>query len=189
MLNILKLYQNNLLKAIYYKNNDTYFACVSIVCMKKETVVVLHNIRSVYNAGAIFRTADAAGISKIYLTGYTSTPLDRFGRERKDFAKSALGAQKSVPWEYVKSSSVLIKILKKDDFEVVAVEQSKDSIDYKRFKPKQKTVFLFGNEVRGISSQFLKKCDKIIEIPMRGKKESLNVSVSAGIVLFRVLGV
>lgn len=152
-----------------------------------ESIVILHNIRSVYNVGAIFRTADAVGVSKIYLTGYTSTPVDRFGRERKDVAKSALGAQKSVAWEYVKSVGSVIKKLKKEEFEIVAVEQSEQSIDYKKIKPKQKTAFLFGNEVLGVSKQLLSKCDKIIEIPMRGEKESLNVSISAGIILFRGL--
>lgn len=155
--------------------------------MKKEAVVILHNIRSVYNVGAIFRTADAVGVSKIYLTGYTPTPKDRFGRDRKDVAKAALGAQMSVPWEYVDKPSSLIEKLKKGGFEVVAVEQSENSIDYKKYKPKQKAAFLLGNEVRGVSKQLLNKCDKIIEIPMMGEKESLNVSVSAGVVLFRVL--
>ena len=154
-----------------------------------ETIIILHNIRSVYNVGAVFRTADAVGVSKIYLTGYTPTPLDRFNRERKDLSKSALGAEKSVSWEYKKSIGILIKKLKKEKFKIIAVEQSKESIDYKTFKFKQKVVFLFGNEVRGVSKQLLKKCDKIIEIPMKGEKESLNVSVSAGVVLFRVLGV
>ncbi len=156
-----------------------------------ESIVVLHNIRSVYNVGAIFRTADAVGVSKIYLTGYTPTPFDRFGRARKDVAKSALGAEKSVWWEYVKNIDTVVKKLKNEEFEVVAVEQSKNSIDYKNFRlnKKQKIAFLFGNEVRGVSKQLLQKCDKVIEIQMRGKKESLNVSVSAGVVLFRVLNV
>lgn len=157
--------------------------------MKKnnEAVVVLHNIRSVYNVGSVFRTADAVGVSKIYLTGYTPIPIDRFGRERKDIAKSALGAQNSVEWEYVKNISSVFKKLKKEQFEIVAVEQAETSIDYKKFKPKEKVAFLFGNEVRGVSKSLLEKCDNIIEIPMRGEKESLNVSVSAGVVLFRVL--
>ena len=152
-----------------------------------ETTIILHNIRSVYNVGAIFRTADAVGISKIYLTGYTPTPLDRFGRERKDVAKSALGAEKSIPWEYVKSASEVVEKLKKEGFEMVAVEQSENAIDYKKYKPKQKVAFLFGNEVRGISKSLLSRCDKVIELPMRGKKESLNVSVSAGVALYGVL--
>ncbi len=152
-----------------------------------KAVVILHNIRSVYNVGSVFRTADAVGVSKIYLTGYTPTPLDRFGRERKDVAKSALGAQKSMEWEYVKSISSVVKKLKKGQFEIVAVEQSPQSVDYKKLKSKQKVAFVFGNEVRGVSKSLLEKCDKIIEIPMRGEKESLNVSVSAGVVLFRAL--
>ncbi len=152
----------------------------------KEVVVILHNVRSVYNVGSVFRTSDAIGVSKIYLTGYTPTPLDRFARERKDVAKSALGAQKSVEWEHFKNVSCVFKKLKKKEFEIVAVEQSKKSIDYKEYKPKRKMVFIFGNEVRGVSKQLLSKCDKIIEIPMKGKKESLNVSVSAGVILFGV---
>ncbi len=157
--------------------------------MKKENkaVIILHNIRSVYNVGSVFRTADAVGISKIYLTGYTPTPVDRFGRERKDVAKSALGAQKSVEWEYFKTATSVVRKLKKEGYEIVAVEQSQYSVDYKKFKPKQDIVFLFGNEVLGVSKSLLEKCDKIIEIPMAGEKESLNVSVSAGVVLFRVL--
>jgi tRNA G18 (ribose-2'-O)-methylase SpoU len=154
---------------------------------KNEFVVVLHNIRSVYNVGAIFRTADAVGVSKIYLSGYTPTPVDRFGRIRKDIAKSALGAEKTVLWEKIYKIEWLIGKLKKRGFEIIAVEQAKNSIDYKKFKPKQKSALLFGNEVRGVSKSLLKKCDKVIEIPMKGKKESLNVSVSAGVVLFHVL--
>jgi len=152
-----------------------------------KVIVILYNIRSVYNVGSVFRTADAIGVSKIYLTGYTPAPLDRFGRERKDIAKSALGAEKVVSWEQFKKTDLLFSKFKKEGFDIVAVEQSENSIDYKKFKPKRKTAFLFGNEVRGISKSLLKKCDKIIEIPMKGKKESLNVSVSAGVVLFRVL--
>jgi len=155
----------------------------------KKTYVILHNIRSVYNVGAIFRTADAVGVSKIYLTGYTPTPKDRFGVPRKDFSKSALGSEKFVSWEHCESVGDLIEKLKKDDVSVVAVEQSESSVDYKKYKPKFSVAFLFGNEVEGVSKEVLKKCDALLEISMQGKKESLNVSVSAGIVLFRVLNV
>lgn len=154
---------------------------------KQENILILDNIRSVLNVGAIFRTADALGISKIYLTGITPTPLDRFGRERKDFHKTALGAEKSVSWEQISSAKDLIISLKKEGFEIVAVEQSEKSVDYKNLKIKNKTAFIFGSEVLGVSEDILQMSDKIIEIPMRGKKESLNVSVSAGIVLFRLL--
>lgn len=157
--------------------------------MNKEykSVIILHDIRSVVNVGAVFRTADAVGISKIYLSGYTPTPIDRFGRVRGDISKSALGAEKTIQWEYFKEIDEVFEKLKEEGFEIVGVEQDQNSMDYKKFKIKQDTVFLFGNEVEGVSKEVLKKCDKIIEIPMRGEKESLNVSVSAGVVLFRAL--
>lgn len=155
----------------------------------KENILILHNIRSVENVGAMFRTADAAGIDKIYLTGYTPAPLDRFGRKRGDLAKSALGAEEFVKWEQKKSISALLTKLKKDGFLIIGLEQDKRSIDYKKVKIKAKNAFLVGEEVAGISQENLKKCDIIAEIPMRGKKESLNVSVALGIALFRMLGV
>ncbi len=154
-----------------------------------KTFLILHNIRSVYNVGAIFRTADAVGVSKIYLCGYTPTPLDRFGMPRKDFAKSALGSEKSMEWEYKKDPARLLNKLKKDGVEIVAVEQSEKSLDYKKYKPKKSVAFLFGNEIRGVSKNLLGKCDIVLEVLMKGKKESLNVSVCCGVVLFRVLGV
>lgn len=152
----------------------------------KEISVILHNIRSLHNVGAIFRTADAAGVKKIYLTGYTPAPLDRFGKIRPEIVKTALGAEKFVAWEHYKNIARLISNLKFQDskLSVVAVEQSPKAINYKKIRPKHPLVLIFGNEVRGLSPQILKKCDEIIEIPMYGKKESLNVSVSAGIILF-----
>lgn len=151
--------------------------------------LVLHNIRSVYNVGSIFRTADAAGVSKIYLTGYTPAPLDRFGRPRKDIAKVALGAEKTVPWEHVPNIKPLLKKFKKEKTTIVAIEQSKNSINYKTFKPTNGAALILGNEVGGIEKTILKECDHVLEIPMRGKKESLNVSVATGVVLFRILNI
>src|SRR4029077_18702133 len=125
----------------------------------------------------------------IILTGYTPTPLDRFGRERKDLHKVALGAQKSVAWEYIKNPYGAIKKLKEERYTVAAVEQDKNSTLLFDFKPpKNKPLALvLGNEVKGLSKALLKKCDTTIEIPMKGKKESLNVSVAAGVVLFALL--
>lgn len=151
--------------------------------------LILHNIRSAYNVGSIFRTADAGGISKIFLTGYTPIPLDKFGREITGIFKTALGAEKNISWEYFSRPIALIKKLKKDGIQIIAVEQSENSIDYKKIKICKPTAFVFGNEVRGLSKLFLKQCDIVAEIPMRGKKESLNVSVSAGIALFRILDI
>jgi len=156
---------------------------------KGNFIVILHNIRSAYNVGSIFRTVEAASISKIYLTGYTPTPVDRFGRARKDIQKTALGAEKIVSWEHVPQINSLVKRLRQERFYIIGVEQSKQSVDYKTVQPKQKTALIFGNEVRGLSSTVLKKCDRIVEISMKGKKESLNVSVAVGVALFRILDI
>lgn len=166
-----------------------------------EVAVLLHNIRSTHNVGSIFRTADAAGVSRIYVTGYTPTPCDRFGRARKDIAKTALGAEASVPWEHARDPMPLIASLKRKGWRIVGVEQDARAKDYRSFKAHGKTLFIFGNEVRGISPALRMACDELIEIPMRGAvvrqhhhprhtgrgKESLNVSVAAGIVLFHAL--
>ena len=152
-----------------------------------KNILILHNIRSVENVGTMFRTADAVGINKIYLTGYTPAPLDRFGRKRGDLAKSALGAEEFVSWEQKKLVCPVIAKLKRDRFLIIAIEQDKKSIDYKKVKIKRKNAFIVGAEVTGIPKNILKKCDIIAEIPMHGKKESLNVSVALGIVLFGVL--
>ncbi len=149
-----------------------------------ETAVLLHNIRSAHNVGSIFRTCDAAGVSRVFLSGYTPAPRDRFDRIQKDIAKTALGAEKSVPWEYQKSSRAVISTLRKAGWHIAAVEQAPDSVDYRKFKSKKPVLFVFGNEVGGVPKNILKTCDSIVEIPMRGKKESLNVSVAAGIILF-----
>ena len=97
-----------------------------------EIILILHNIRSVYNTGALFRTAEVAGVKKIYLTGYTADPIDRFGRERKDFHKSALGAELSLEWEHKYDVSRLINELRAGGFQIIALEQSRKSIDYKK---------------------------------------------------------
>jgi len=154
---------------------------------KKEVILIIHNVRSAYNVGSIFRTAETAGINEIYLTGYTPAPVDKFGRGRKDIAKVSLGAEKIIPWKkFSKIREVLIKF-KKENYFIVAIEQSKNSFDYKKVKPRQKTVFIVGNEIKGLDQKILNKCEVIAEIPMKGKKESLNVAVSVGIALFRIL--
>jgi tRNA G18 (ribose-2'-O)-methylase SpoU len=151
-----------------------------------ELVLILHNIRSVHNVGAIFRTADAAGVSKVYLSGYTPTPIDRFNRKRRDFAKSALGAEESVAWEQ-KDIEMLQDELKACNFEIVALEQDTTSLDYKEYVPKEKFALVLGNEPNGIEKSILEQMDTILEIPMKGEKESLNVSVAAGIAMYRIL--
>jgi len=148
-------------------------------------VVILHNIRSAENVGAMFRTCDAAGVDKIYLAGYTPAPIDRFGRKRKDIAKSALGAEGFVEWESKKSLPALISKFKNENFQVIAIEQDKKSIDYRKVKLQKRNAFIVGAEVTGVPKNILKTCDIIAEISIHGQKESLNVSVALGVVLFR----
>jgi 23S rRNA (guanosine2251-2'-O)-methyltransferase len=152
-------------------------------------IVILVNIRSLHNVGSIFRTADAAGIEKIYLTGYTPTPIDQFGARRPQIAKVALGAETYIPWEYHPSSTALIDRLKKGGFKILAVEQSKTSVLFNqvKLKSKEKVALIMGNEVKGLPPTILKRADQILEIPMLGKKESLNVSVAFGIVVYGLL--
>jgi tRNA G18 (ribose-2'-O)-methylase SpoU len=158
--------------------------------MKNPVYLLLHNIRSTHNVGSIFRTADAAGIEKIFISGYTPTPTDRFGRMRSDIAKVALGVEQTIPWEYFKTASAVIKILRRtqdENFQIIALEQSERSVDYKKVRITKPTLIILGNEPKGISKSLLKHADIIAEIPMRGNKESLNVSVATGIFLFRLL--
>lgn len=148
--------------------------------MNKKVYILLHDLRSVHNVGSIFRTADAAGVYKIYLSGTTPTPLDRFHNKRKDFIKVSLGAEDSVAWEYVE----LTDFLKNYKGQLVAVEQDEKSVLYTEAKIENDVCLVFGAEVEGVHKEILKRADLIIEIPQVGKKESLNVSVTAGIILF-----
>ena len=170
---------------------------------KTEIIVILHNIRSIHNVASIFRTADAAGVKKIYLCGITPAPMDRFGKILTQFAKVSLGAEKSVEWESVKSPRATLALIeklsarggsasggKKDGYKVLAVEQSKNSIPYYKLNKSYsggKFCLVVGNEVMGLPDSILKKSDKILEIPMSGKKESLNVSVAFGIVIYGII--
>lgn len=148
--------------------------------------IILHNIRSAYNVGAIFRTADGAGVEKVFLTGYTPTPVDRFGRSQQEIKKTSLGASESLPWEQGDIFEIITK-LKSEDVEVVAVEQTPDSISLSDFKPVKNVAYIMGNEVDGVTEDILEVVDQVVDIPMRGQKESLNVSVAAGIVLYHGL--
>ena len=155
-----------------------------------KIIVILNDIRSSENVGSIFRTADAAGVSKIILAGYTPAPIDRFGRENRGLAKAALGAEKFVEWEKVETLREAIKNMKNfSDFKIIAIEQDKKAIDYKeiRIDKTKNAALVFGNEVDGLSKEDLKLCDLIAQIPMYGKKESINVAVSAGIVLYSLI--
>ena len=161
----------------------------------REVAILLENIRSSENVGSIFRTSDAAGVSHIYLAGYTPTPLDRFNRPNTKVITRSLGAEKNIPWTAVARTGSLISKLKKDGWTIISIEQSPKSIDYKKIRigtkkgEIEKALIILGNEVDGVSSKVLAASNIIAEIPMHGEKESLNVSVATGIALFRMLGI
>ena len=137
---------------------------------------LVENIRSVHNVGAIFRTADGMGAEKIYLTGYTAYP------PRDDLSKVALGADKSVPWEYINDPEVAINIIKKQNITIAALEQTKESISIYDFNWEFPICVILGNEVKGVSEALINHSHHSVEIPMRGIKQSLNVSVAAGVI-------
>lgn len=158
-----------------------------------EIVLLLHNIRSAHNVGALFRTADGLGVKKIICSGYTPYPelpkdtrLPHI-REKitKNIRKTALGAETIVPFDYEKEPP--LAALKKQGYAVVALEQAAKSTLLNQFKPPQKIALLLGEEVNGIEAGLLSQCDHTVEIPMRGQKESFNVSVAAGIALYKLL--
>ncbi len=149
--------------------------------------VILDNIRSAHNVGSIFRTSDGAGVSKIFLVGVTPCPVDRFGRSQPEIAKTSLGAADIVPWEQVSNddSVLLVRRLRGEGVTVAAVEQTSNSVALDDFQAPENVAYILGNEVDGVSEALLKESDMVVEIPMVGEKESLNVSVAAGIVLFK----
>ncbi len=161
--------------------------------MKPIVHILLPDIRSAYNVGSIFRSADCFGVEKVILAGTTPQPIDRWGRTnagpQKEIAKTALGGEKSVGWEYIEDVTSFLKKVKKEGFVVIAVEQDKKSISLKKFNEElkvEKILLIFGNEVDGVDKRILKKVDHIVELPMKGEKESLNVAVCAGVVMYEV---
>jgi tRNA G18 (ribose-2'-O)-methylase SpoU len=152
--------------------------------MIKDFSVIVDSVRSLENIGSIFRTADALGVKKIYLCGISGTPDSLHGNK---IAKTALGAEKTIPWEHHKQIGRLIDRLKKENVQIISLEQAKGSVDYRKFKPKFPLALVIGNEVNGVSKSALQKSDYIIELPMAGKKESLNVAVSFGIAGYKLI--
>ncbi|MBN2096192.1 RNA methyltransferase [Candidatus Peregrinibacteria bacterium] len=155
--------------------------------MRKDVYVLLNNIRSLHNVGSIFRTADGAGVKKIFLCGQTGYP------PREEITKTAIGAEETVPWEYWIDAKECIKKLchsdqgggmNKKSIQLVALEQTKKSIDYRKFKSKYPICLVLGHEIDGVEHGILDLCDEAIEIPMHGKKQSLNVSVAFGIAVY-----
>ena len=154
----------------------------------KECVVVLHDIRSVHNAGSIFRSSDGAGVSRIILSGYTAGPIDHVGKARPDFLKVSLGSEAAVPWERSTASLLeCVETLQQEGYAVLALERSEGAQDIFSFEAPEKFALILGNEVDGVPSEILRAADATLAIPMRGVKESLNVSVAAGIALYALL--
>ena len=150
---------------------------------KFPVIVVLENIRSMYNVGSVFRTADAFLIEAIYICGYTAQP------PRKEIDKTALGATETVRWKYFKTAQEAIGELKRNEFKIFAIEQTDKSISLEKFSEinEDKIALVFGNEVSGIQEETISLCDGYIEIPQFGMKHSLNISVAVGIVLWEVV--
>lgn len=147
--------------------------------------VILCDVRSRHNVGAIFRTCEGAGVAMLYLAGYTPHPIDRFGREVAEVKKTSLGASTMVPWAAADDIELLILKLKSQGITVVAVEQTPQSIPLSDFTEPPSVAYIFGNEITGVLPEVVALCDIAIEIPMQGRKESLNVSVTTGIILFQ----
>ena len=148
---------------------------------EKKLILVAHNIRSLYNVGSLFRTGDGAGVNKIILSGYTGFP------PREKISKVALGAEKTLPFERAKNIGPFLKTLKKQGYQVLALETGKRGLNIFKFKPNFPVALIIGNEKRGLSKQVIRLCDKKVFIPMRGQKESLNVAVAAGVGVYELL--
>lgn len=145
-----------------------------------EFVIVCQNMRSLFNVGSVFRSADCFGASKIYLTGITGTP------PRKEISKVALGAELYLPWEYAKQPLRLIKKLKAEGYTIAALEQAENSESLYKYNPRFPLALILGYEVTGLPKSILKICDHILEIPLHGQKESLNVASAFAVAASRI---
>jgi len=143
--------------------------------------ILLDNVRSLYNVGSFFRTADAAGIERLYLCGITGTPPHRA------LAKTALGAEQTVPWEHTWDAAALVATLRERSFEVAAIETDLHAVDLYDWQPRFPVCVVFGNEVDGIQAAVSARCDTHVRIPMLGMKHSLNVATAGGVVAYELL--
>ena len=166
----LKLEELNRLSVLEYKELE-----------KDPVIVLLDDVRSLNNIGSIFRTCDAMGVKKMYLCGITGQPPHR------EIRKTAIGASKSVDWEYEKNASEILIKYRELGYEIIAVEQTSNSISLENYQVKKKhTLLVFGNEINGVSQKLIDLCDLSLEIPQWGTKHSINISVSVGVVLWNL---
>jgi tRNA G18 (ribose-2'-O)-methylase SpoU len=152
----------------------------------QRVVVLLDNIRSLYNTGSILRTADAAGVERVVLCGITPRP-DQGNRQRRAIAKTALGAEESVSWEYEPDATIALRKLAAAGYQLVAVETTAGAVNLFEWTPQWPVCLVFGHEVDGVSASLATHVDAVIRIPMLGHKRSLNVATAAGVVLYELL--
>ena len=153
--------------------------------MKKPNLIVIANsIRSLYNVGSIFRTSDALGVEKLYLIGGTATPVTQPNR----LPKTALGAEKSVPWKYAPTAFPVLRKLKKAGYEIIALEEGAgNGVDYRNWRPTTKIALVLGNESAGLAPRLLRSCSLTIALPMLGAKNSLNVATAFSAIGYYIL--
>ena len=151
--------------------------------VKTPVIAVIENVRSAYNVGSLFRTADAFLLEAIYITGYTARP------PHKEIRKTALGAEDTVEWEYFSNATEAIRTLKGKGYKVYAIEQVQNSLSLEKaaFNTDEKIAVIFGNEVTGVEQETILQCDGCIEIPQLGMKHSLNIATAAGVVLWEII--
>ena len=143
--------------------------------------IVAENVRSLFNVGAIFRSADGVNAAGVYLTGFTGYP------PRKEIRRVALGAEETVPWIYERDTAVVLESLSDKGVQTIALEKTADSLDYRQVSYCFPVAVVVGHEVEGVQPETLDCCDNVVSIPMVGQKVSLNVSVASGIILYELL--
>jgi len=146
--------------------------------VRPKISVIAHNIRSLWNVGAFFRTCDCFRVEKLYVTGYTAFP------PRREISKTALGAEGWIPWEHADDPKLILQKLKKAKYRIVGLELTEDAVELRSYVPPEKICLIVGHEVLGVSKELLNLCDDVVQIPLLGKKESLNVSIAMGIALY-----
>lgn len=159
-----------------------------------HVVLIAHNVRSCLNVGSLLRTADGLGVEHVYLTGYTPYPMlekdSRMPHLARQIAnrinKSALGAENMIAWSHAEDIETVVNLLRRDGYRIIALEQGPEAVKLSTFHTPERIALIVGREVDGVEPEVLAQCDHIVEIPMRGQKESFNVSVAAAIALYHL---
>ncbi|HET7827347.1 MAG TPA: TrmH family RNA methyltransferase [Candidatus Saccharimonadales bacterium] len=159
-----------------------------------DLILVVHNVRSAHNVGSLFRTAAGLGLNEVVLTGYTPYPASKTdqrlphiaAKAANQISKTALGTEQMIKWRQADDITKLLDELRQAGYQLAALEQASESVQLGKFKPPAKLALLVGNEVEGLDNETLKRCEVILEIPMRGRKESFNVAVAAGMALYQL---